>query len=51
MMVELEKDKKSPVYIITKKDSEGFHRQLHITIDEMKELLKLFTRVMESERI
>jgi len=38
-MVEITKDKKSPVYIITKTDKEGFHHQLHLTPGEMKELI------------
>lgn len=39
-MVEITKDKKSPVYIITKTDKEGFHHQLHLTVEEMTELIE-----------
>ena len=41
MMVELAKDKKSPTWIITKTDNEGFHRQMNVTKDEMRELATL----------
>ena len=37
-MIEITKDKKSPTWIITKTDSEGFHHQLSVTIDELEEL-------------
>ena len=40
-MIELHKDRKGKTYIITTTDSEGFHRQLHITTEDMLELKKL----------
>ena len=40
-MIDLEKDRKSGTWIITKTDKEGFHRQLNVTKDEIKDLLKL----------
>ncbi len=40
-MVELTKDKKSPTWIITKTDNEGFHRQMNVTKAEMRELATL----------
>ena len=40
-MIEIKKDRKSPTWIITKTDSEGFHHQLNLTAEEMDELKKL----------
>ena len=37
-MVELTRDKKSPTWILTKTDNEGFHRQVNLTKDELTEL-------------
>lgn len=42
-MIDIKKDRKSPTWIITKSDAEGFHRQLAVTEDEMDELVKLWT--------
>ena len=40
-MVELKQDRKaSNVWLITTTDSEGFHRQLPITFDDMRELVR-----------
>ena len=39
-MVELKKDKKSDMWIITSIDSEGFHRQLPISHDDMTDLMR-----------
>ena len=39
-MIEISKDGKSPTWIITKTDSEGYHRQLNVTKDEIKELVR-----------
>lgn len=41
-MIELHKDKKSPTWVITLTDSEGFHRQMHVTKEEMNELIRLW---------
>lgn len=42
-MVELKKDRKtSHVWLITTIDREGFHRQLPITFDDMRELVRLW---------
>ena len=42
-MVELKKDRKaSRMWLITTTDSEGFHRQLPITFDDMRELVRLW---------
>lgn len=38
MNVELNKDGKSGMWIVTRTDSEGFHRQLTLTRDELLEL-------------
>lgn len=40
--IELTKDKKSPTWIITTTDSQGFHRQLNVTREQMDELLRLW---------
>jgi hypothetical protein len=37
-MIEITKDKKSPTYIITKTDSEGFHHQINVTPEEVLDL-------------
>ncbi len=37
-MIGLNKDKKSETWIITHTDSEGFHKQLQISRDDMNEL-------------
>lgn len=42
-MVELKQDHKaSRMWLITTTDSEGFHRQLPITFDDMRELVRLW---------
>lgn len=37
-MIEVQRDNKSPTWIITKTDSEGFHRQLQLTEEELRQL-------------
>lgn len=39
-MIELTKDKKSSTWIVTKTDSEGFHRQINLTDEELIELCR-----------
>ena len=40
-MVELKRDRKaSHMWLITTTDSEGFHRQLPITFDDMRDLMR-----------
>lgn len=41
-MIELTKDKKSPMWIITRTDGEGFHRQMNVTGEEIEELYELY---------
>ena len=41
-MVELNMDKKSDMWIITRTDSEGYHHQLAISNDEMRDLMSLW---------
>ena len=42
-MVTLKRDKKAQdIWMITVTDSEGFHRQLAITFDDMRELVRLW---------
>lgn len=39
-MIDITKDRKSSTWIITKTDSEGFHLQMNVTKDEIKELVR-----------
>lgn len=54
-MVELTKDKKSGMWIVTTTDSEGFHRQLNLTDEDMMSLIgkyaimKSFKQSLEEE--
>lgn len=42
-MVTLKQDKKArDIWLITVTDAEGFHRQLSITFDDMRELVRLW---------
>ena len=41
-MVELTKDNKSDMWIITRTDSEGYHHPLAISNDEMRVLVSLW---------
>ena len=47
-MVQVEKDKKSNTWIITRTDNEGFHRQLNLTDDEVKDLIRYFNKINEN---
>lgn len=40
-MIEITKDKKSGMYIITRTDSEGFHKQMTLTKEEIITLKEL----------
>ena len=41
--ITLKRDRKpKDIWLITTTDSEGFHRQLPITIDDMRELVRLW---------
>ena len=42
-MVDIIKDRKSPMWIITQTDSEGYHRQLSLSREDMDELVRLWT--------
>ena len=39
-MIEVKKDKKSPTYIITRTDDEGFHKQMNVTKKELIDLIR-----------
>ena len=41
-MIELKKDKKSTTWIITTTDSEGFHRQLNMSANDLDEIVRLW---------
>ena len=46
-MISIERDEKAwNVFIITKTDSEGFHQQLALTNDEMRELVTAMKNVI-----
>lgn len=43
MSVTLSRDKKAhDIWLVTVTDSEGYHRQLSITFDDMRELVRLW---------
>lgn len=48
-MIEITKDKKSPTWIITKTDGEGFHHQISVTMDELFELGKACFKALDQE--
>jgi hypothetical protein len=37
-VITITQDRKSPTYIITKTDGEGYHRQMNVTEEEMEDL-------------
>ena len=42
-MVTIKRDKKAKdIWLVTTKDREGYHRQLPITFDDMRELVRLW---------
>lgn len=43
-MVVLSKDMKSPLWIITVTDAEGFHRQVNVSSDELDDLVEQWER-------
>ena len=43
-MVSLSKDRKSPLWIITVTDSEGFHKQINVSSDELDDLVEQWER-------
>lgn len=43
--IELSKDGKSSMYILTKIDSEGFHHSIFVSKKELVEILKLINNV------
>ena len=44
-MLDLKKDKKSPTYILTTTDSEGFHRQINLNTSDLDELTELWNKI------
>ena len=50
-MVELKKDKKSPTWIVTTTDKEGFHRQLNLTADELDELTRMWNLKKKKQHV
>lgn len=49
-MIEITKDKKSnDIWIITRTDNEGFHRQLAVTKNELKELVIDISKVIDHD--
>jgi hypothetical protein len=43
-MISLKKDSKSPLWTITVTDSEGFHRQVNVSSDELDDLMEQWER-------
>ena len=50
-MVELLKDKKSSMWVITRTDDEGFHRQLNLTEEELDDLVEIWTKRIYTDRL
>ena len=50
-MIEISKDGKSPTWIITKTDSEGFHHQINVTKEELLELGEAVFEALYKEAI
>ena len=48
--IELSKDGKSSMYILTKIDSEGFHHSIFVSKDELVEISKLINDVTIGNR-
>lgn len=44
-MVDIKKDSKSSTWVITKTDSEGFHHQVNLTNEEMRDLMSLLAQI------
>ena len=42
-MVDIKKDRKSDMWIITRTDGEGFHHQLAVSESQMNEIVRLWT--------
>lgn len=41
-MIQIAKDKKSPMWTITTTDREGYHRQLPVSTEDMNELVRIW---------
>lgn len=41
-MVDISRDRKSGLWVITRTDAEGFHKQVELTEDEMDEIVRLW---------
>lgn len=48
-MIELKKDRKSPTWIITTTDSEGYHRQINLTEQQLNKLTELWKKQKQTE--
>lgn len=44
-MIELKKDKKSVTWLLSRIDSEGFHRQLNLTEEELDSLVEKWLNI------
>lgn len=50
-MIEITKDKKSSTWILTKTDSEGYHRQMNLTDSEIEQITIILSKnAMEKKR-
>jgi hypothetical protein len=45
-MLEIRKDKKSPTWIITRTDKEGFHHQIQLPREELYELYSILLKIL-----
>lgn len=45
-MIEINKDKKSSTWILTRTDSEGFHRQINMTKEELLDLYSTLLKIL-----
>ena len=42
-MIDIKRDSKSDTFILTKTDSDGFHRQINLTYEEIDTLMELLS--------
>lgn len=47
MGITLIKDRKSPTWILTTIDSEGFHRQINLKREELDEIVRIWESIKE----
>lgn len=45
-MIRIDKDRKGRTWIITRTDEEGYHRQINVTMEDMREMSKEIERIL-----